>query len=176
MYPGYLAILLASVGIVLLLAEVLLPTHGVLGFLGIVGLFGAIGVCFWIDQWLGLGVLLAAMIASPFVATWMINLWPRTPVGKRLILRPLAPSQEPTPLVTLGQTGVAISELRPMGECDFGDRRLEAISEYGMIAAGQQVKGGRSCQWPADRPPPLPVSEGESQGLTVMNESEATNI
>jgi membrane-bound ClpP family serine protease len=60
-------------------------------------------------------------------------------VGRRIILQPLQTAPAPA-AVAIGQTGVAVSELRPMGECDFGNQRIEVISELGMIQPGQKVK------------------------------------
>jgi membrane-bound ClpP family serine protease len=48
--------------------------------------------------------------------------------------------------IPVGQVGVAVTELRPMGECEFEEERMEAISERGIIRPGQSVKvvGARS--------------------------------
>jgi membrane-bound ClpP family serine protease len=35
---------------------------------------------------------------------------------------------------------VAISELRPIGQCEFDGQRLEAQSDHGIVAAGAKVK------------------------------------
>ena len=46
----------------------------------------------------------------------------------------------PEPTVRVGQPGVTVSELRPMGVCEFESGRIEAISEHGMIEPGRMVK------------------------------------
>src|SRR5688572_15416040 len=51
MSPVALAILLLACGVILLLAEVILPTHGVLGVIGVAALLAVVGVCFFIDQY-----------------------------------------------------------------------------------------------------------------------------
>jgi membrane-bound serine protease (ClpP class) len=139
MQPVHLVILLAVIGVVLLVAELLLPTHGVLGVIGLIAIVGAIGVCFSINQWLGLGVFIGSVIVSPFVANFALHLWPRTYVGRRILL-PDVDARLTAPPVVLGQMGVCVSDLRPMGECEFGGYRLEAISEHGIIGAGSKVK------------------------------------
>jgi hypothetical protein len=79
------------------------------------------------------------MLASPLIGSLAIKIYPRTPIGRRMVLQP--PSSTPAPLpIHIGQTGVVASALRPMGECDFGDQRIEVISEQGMIPSGQAVK------------------------------------
>ena len=135
-----LAILLFGVGVTLLLGELLLPTHGLLGVLGGGGVAAAIVVCYMIDFWLGTGVFLAATIATPFVGAAAVKLWPKTPVGRRVVLAPPPADAVAVPLVRVGQTGVTVSELRPMGTCEFESGRVEAISELGMIPPGRPVK------------------------------------
>jgi membrane-bound serine protease (ClpP class) len=136
---GTILILSFSIGVVLLIAELLLPTHGVLGVGGLLAMGIGIGACFFINRWLGLSVLLGMMLASPLIGSLAIKIYPRTPIGRRMVLQP--PSSTPAPLpIHIGQTGVVASALRPMGECDFGDQRIEVISEQGMIPSGQAVK------------------------------------
>lgn len=134
-----LAILAVIVGVVLLVAEALLPTHGVLGVAGIASIAVAIGACFYVNQWIGLSVLVAVVLTSPLVGAAFVKIYPHTPIGRRMVLQPPASRPAPPP-IHIGQTGVAVSELRPMGECDFGDQRIEVISEYGIIPSGKPVK------------------------------------
>jgi membrane-bound ClpP family serine protease len=136
---GLLALILFASGLVFLAAELLLPTHGLLGLIGAGGIIAALVVCFVIDLWLGLGVFLATLVATPFAGSYAVRLWPRTPLGRRLVLQPIPPSS-PAPTVAIGQSGVTTSELRPGGVCDFGPQRLEVFSEQGMIPAGAAVR------------------------------------
>ena len=139
MDPIVLILILVAVGIVLLVGELLLPTHGVLGILGVLCFGAAIGVCFQMNKWVGLGIFFVAVIASPFALGLAMSLWARTPVGRRMILPPLETSRAPSP-IKLGQIGISVNEMRPLGECDFGDQRLEAVSELGIIAPGSKVR------------------------------------
>ncbi len=133
-----LAILLFGIGVALLLGELLLPTHGLLGILGGGGIAGAIVVCYMIDFWLGTGVLVASTIITPFAGAATVKLWPKSPIGRRVVLPPVIDTV-PAPSVRIGQPGVTVSELRPMGVCEFDSGRLEAISEHGMIQPGRPV-------------------------------------
>jgi membrane-bound ClpP family serine protease len=139
MDPIALSLLLLAGAVVLLVGELLLPTHGILGLMGLICLAGAIGATFYINRWLGLGVFLAAVVASPFVWAVGLRIWERSPVGRRVLLPPTEAPRQVIP-VKLGQVGTAFSEMRPMGEVDFDDHRMEAISERGIIRAGQKVK------------------------------------
>jgi membrane-bound ClpP family serine protease len=139
---GEIAIFLTAVGIVLLLAELVLPAHGLLGLLGVGMVIAAVVVAFFINMWLGLGSLAVGSAIAPLFGIWMVRIWPRTRLGRMLVL----PSHENTPRpleplpVQIGQTGVTVSELRPMGTCEFAGQRMEAISELGMIPPGKQIR------------------------------------
>src|SRR5262252_1129505 len=132
MDPLMLILLLVAAGVVLLVGELLLPTHGILGLMGLLCFGGAIAVCFKINRWVGLVVFITAVLASPLLATLAMKLWAASPIGKRVILQPVDVSRAPA-AVRIGQIGTAASEMRPMGECDFGDQRIEAIAELGII-------------------------------------------
>jgi hypothetical protein len=99
----------------------------------------AVGACFYINQWLGLGVFLGALAAQP-----ADRLGIRDPVAKDVrgqAIDPPAVQHAPASVpVTVGQTGVAVSRLGPVGECDFGEHRFEAVAERGFIEPRQQVK------------------------------------
>ena len=138
MLAGYgLTALLLAIGVILLIAEVILPTHGALGVLGIGAAVAAVFVAAAHNPWAALLITVALAVATPFVWT----LWPRTPLGRRIVLPPIE-TPLPQPPVRVGQTGVALSQLRPMGLCEFdgGAVRVEAASEHGIIETGTAVK------------------------------------
>ena len=139
MTPASLAILLLAAGLVLLVAEALLPTGGVLGATGALALAACVVVCFRIDSRLGFGVVVAMVVAAPFAAMVWVKVLPKTFAGRRMFLGPVA-SDAVVATVSVGQTGTAVSELRPLGVCDFGAERLEARAEHGTIPAGQRVQ------------------------------------
>ncbi|CAN5610501.1 hypothetical protein BH10PLA1_BH10PLA1_05430 [soil metagenome] len=130
--------LLFLAGILMLLAELFLPTQGLLGILGIIAILVAVGKTFWINQWAGVGLLLATMAAIPFAWSTAMKIWPKTPFGRRLVLPPIASIPDP-PAFHLGQIGVSLSQLRPMGLVDFGGKSVEATCEIGVIEAGRAV-------------------------------------
>ena len=139
---GELAIILAAIGLVLVVSELFLPTHGILAISGIASLFGAVILSFLVNMWLGIGSLTLGGALTPLFGAWLVHFWPRTRFGRTFVLpsadhipRPL----EPLP-VQIGQTGTTMSELRPMGTCEFAGQRVEAISELGIIPRGQQIR------------------------------------
>ena len=140
MTPGLLAILLVVTGIILIAGEVLLPTHGILGILGGLAVLAGVVVCFGIHVWLGVAALVACAVATPFAGAAAVKIWPKTPIGRRMVLPAATETPATETPVRVGQEGVAISELRPMGMCEFDGLRVEATSEHGIVAPGAPVR------------------------------------
>ena len=139
MTPTTLTLLLLAGGVALLVVEMLLPTHGLLGVVGAAALVAAVVVSFRADRRVGLGLAVALVALSPFAAMLWVKVWPKTAVGKRMILAPVKEAPA-APVVRVGQAGVTASELRPMGVCDFGAERVEARAERGTIPPGRRVE------------------------------------
>ena len=142
MTPLGLAILLFVVAAGLLVAEMLLPSHGVLGVLAAAAMVAGVVACYRVSHALALYVALGVAVAAPFAGALWMKLWPKTPLGKRLILGPAAPPA-PAPGATplrVGQAGVVVSELRPGGLCEFNGERVECRAERGVLPAGQRVE------------------------------------
>jgi len=136
-YP--LVALLMLIAAALLIAEVLLPSHGVLG-LGAAGcILAAIFVAARQNVWAGLALLVGVTAMTPFAWVAFVKLWPKTPIGRRLVLPPVA-NPPPSSTVRVGQAGVTMSELRPIGVCEFDGVRVEAHSEHGIVPPGTAVK------------------------------------
>jgi membrane-bound ClpP family serine protease len=139
MTPVLLIIILFAAGALLLLGELLLPAQGVLGVLGCATILWGIGQAFAVNQWLGFGLMLGTIASIPFVWSFALAVWPRTPIGRRMMLSPAESIVQP-PRVGIGQRGVAVSELRPLGMCEFAGERVEARSQLGTIRAGKMVR------------------------------------
>ena len=141
MTPLGLAILLFVVAAGLLVAEMLLPSHGVLGVLAALAMVAGVVFCYRVSHALALYVALGLAVAAPFAGALWMKLWPKTPMGRRLILGPAAPSDatRATPL-RVGMTGVVVSELRPSGVCEFNGDRFECRSERGVLPGGRRVE------------------------------------
>lgn len=130
---------LLSIATVLYVAEVFIPSHGVLTVLATACLVGVVVLCFVINRWLGTGALVAIALLGPVGLSLGVSVWQRTPVGKKMVLHGIA-GEPPRPFVLIGSTGVTLTELRPMGECEFGDQRIEAKSEFNrLVPAGRAV-------------------------------------
>jgi membrane-bound ClpP family serine protease len=140
------ALVLEAVGIVLLVAEVFLPSHGTLTVLALGSLAGGLYAAFQYSVTFGFASLVAAILLLPTFAVLAVRLWPRTAVGRRIAPpnpevrtgdSPMYPDSVLRGLV--GQTGTTLTPLRPVGACTFSNRRVECLAESGMIERGTRV-------------------------------------
>ncbi len=141
-------IVLYLVGMLILLAEIFIPSHGILSIAGIGFLVVAIVKTFqYGGQNAGVIAILACMVILPALAFVAIKYWHQTPIGK-LISPPNpqltvddigVPVEELQQLI--GKTGRSVSALRPVGICDFNGKRVSCIVESGMVEAGVSVQG-----------------------------------
>jgi membrane-bound ClpP family serine protease len=134
------------VGLMLLTAEVFIPSGGLIGILALCCLGLSVWKAFAHSTTLGLQLLGSLVILMPLALILAAHLWPRTPLAKRIFLRPpdpaeLEPSHSGERLDHLvGQFGRALTPLRPSGLVDFDGRRLDGLSEDGLIPRGALVR------------------------------------
>jgi membrane-bound ClpP family serine protease len=139
-----IALILIAVGVVLLLAEILLPTGGFL----VVGalLFFALGVGTILyngdttEAVVALGGLAVGLPAAGFVA---VHAWRRMAIGRALDATDggVTSTEQLSELEGLrGRVGKTVSPLRPSGVVEFDGRRIDAMTEGMMIDAGVWVR------------------------------------
>ena len=142
-------LILLVLGLVLLVCEALIPSGGMLGAMALVALVWSLCEAFQRSANLGLQFLLADLLLTPMAIGLGLYLWPKTPLAKRMTLKPpgseeIAVSHSGTCLDHLvGQRGRSITPLRPVGMVDFDGRKLDALSEDGLIAEGTWVTAVR---------------------------------
>jgi membrane-bound ClpP family serine protease len=79
-----------------------------------------------------------------------LNLWSNTPMGRRALGAPTEEEEQAQRLAEdreqdermklLNATGVALTELRPVGMVQIGEHRHSALAEAGFIRAGAPVR------------------------------------
>jgi membrane-bound serine protease (ClpP class) len=141
-------VVLYAVGVLFLVAEVFIPSHGILTVVGLGFLIAGVVQTFNIaGHDAGVIAIFACLVFVPVFAFVAIKYWHRTPFGRRI-----AP---PNPTLTaadtsvpveeinalIGRTGRAISTLRPVGVCEFDGRRVSCVAQFGMIDADATVEG-----------------------------------
>lgn len=134
-------------GVILLVAEVFIPSHGLLT-IGSLACFGvAIYQTFLRDTTAGIVLTLICLALIPSVFIAGIKYIRYLPMGDRLA--PPNPSAAETGIAydrseyeaCVGRTGRAVTPLHPIGVCEFDGRRVQCVAESGMIEAGAQVVG-----------------------------------
>ncbi len=143
-------ILLFAVGVLFLVAEIFIPSHGVLTVAGVGFLTAGIVKTFqYGGREAGIISILACAVFLPAFSVIAIKYWHRTPIGRRI--------SPPNPTMTvddvgvpveelahyIGRTGRARTPLRPVGICEFDGRRLSCVAEFGMIEPGTEVEAVR---------------------------------
>jgi membrane-bound ClpP family serine protease len=142
-------LLLLASGLILLVAEVFIPSGGLIGMLAVGCLVVSLWQAFHQSFDLGVKFLLADSLLLPLAFAAGVYLWPKTPLARRVSLRPPGPddiegshaSQRLDHLV--GQFGRTLTPMRPSGLVDFDGRRLDGISEEGFLAAGALIRAVR---------------------------------
>ena len=146
-----IAILLFLLCAALLVAEVFVPSFGLISLLSLACLAGGIAIFFKISPTAGwLGVLVAVFMV-PSTLIFAYKIFPKTKFGKTVTLEgPKKAKGEGIPdaehlQALLGKTATVISPLRPVGMCDFDapeetSARLECVAESGYIEKGKTVK------------------------------------
>lgn len=139
---------LYAVGVLVLVGEIFIPSHGVLSLAGIGFLVAAVVKTFdYAGREAGIIAVFACLVFVPVFAFVAIKYWHRTPIGRRI-----AP---PNPVLTIkdtgvpveelgklvGQVGRSVSTLRPVGICEFDGRRVSCVAEFGMVEADVTVEG-----------------------------------
>jgi len=142
-------LLLLAFGFLLLILEVFIPSGGLIGLLALSCLGLSLWKAFAQSSSLGLTFLLADFLLMPLAVVIAFYLWPKTPLGRRAFLKPPAPEDiEPSHSGLrldhlVGQLGRALTPLRPSGMVDFDGRRLDGLSEQGLIPTGALVRAVR---------------------------------
>jgi len=130
----------------LIVAEVFIPSGGLISVLAIICVLGGIITCFQINTLVGFIGIIAALIMIPGALYLTYRILPQTRFGKSVTLAP--PERKEGDAIPdtsvlkemLGEIGIVISPLRPVGMCNFSGQRLECVAESGYVDKGKKVK------------------------------------
>ncbi len=141
-------IALAVVGITAMIIELFVPAGGIIGLVGLGSIIAAIVRTFQTQgNLVGSMFLIGAFIAVPTIFILYFKYFPRTFMGKRLIL-----SQNQSPesgyashtdheYTTLkGETGTTDTPLRPAGTIIVKGKRYSAVTDGEFIEQGVSVR------------------------------------
>lgn len=142
---------LLGAALALVVIELFVPSGGIIAVTAFVVAIGAIVAFFRHDTTWGISSLTFTVVMIPVIFHYAFKIIPHTPMGRRLILgqkdddevqqRQLAEQQahdEEQALV--GLSGVALTDLRPVGNAQIEGNRIEVLAEGGAISAGTPIR------------------------------------
>ncbi len=140
------AIFLYFASAALLIAEVFVPSGGIISVCALSCLVGGLVIFFRHSAMVGWAGVAIAVVMIPTVFITAYKIFPRTRFGKSVILSP--PERQKGDAVPdtseikelLGAEGVVLTPLRPVGMCDFSGQRVECVAEGGYVDKGKKVK------------------------------------
>jgi len=136
---------LLFLGFGLVVAEVFFPSLGALSILAGLTLIGAVVSGFDYSMTLGWTSLVIVLIGLPFVVVFAFRIFPRTPMGKKMISPGASWSKQERAAVDheverfVGSVGLTSSLLRPSGIAIFDGERVDVITSGEHIEAGIRV-------------------------------------
>jgi membrane-bound serine protease (ClpP class) len=129
-----------------MVAELFVPSGGILSVLSLGAIAVGVALTFQYSLTVGLTTLAAVFLALPVVGITLLHYWPRTPIGRRLVMTvpegddpSVHPAQKDLESLR-GRVGKTLSSLRPAGVVDFDGRRVDALTEGIMVDPGQYVR------------------------------------
>jgi membrane-bound ClpP family serine protease len=139
-----LIILLFTIGLILLAAEVLVP-GGILGGAGGLALLAGCIVSFIeLGASGGLIAVVAAMLAAFVVFYIQFRLLPKTRIGKRFFLKreitATSTALQDSARDLIGKAALSATVLSPSGYVTIDGKRYEAVSQSGQIAPGSELE------------------------------------
>ena len=140
-----LAVFLYLACAMLIVAEVFVPSGGLISFFSLLCLIGGAVIFFKHSPTLGWIGIVVAIIMIPTVLILSLKILPKTRFGKTVILTPSDRTRGDAIPDTknlkslLGQTGKVVSPLRPVGMCEFDGKRIECVAESGFVENGKDV-------------------------------------
>ena len=146
--PIFWSAMLLLVGLSLLMAEIFVPSGGLIGFLSFCSITAAIVMAFYQSgPVMGVSFLIVSFVAVPCALAAAFRFLPYTPMGKRL-LPDLPTSEDVMPdnderrklRELLGRVGRAKSRMLPSGSVVVDNHIFDAVSEGQPIEPGHAVR------------------------------------
>lgn len=143
---SWLSLIFFALGTVLIIAEIFLPTYGILGLVGLaLGAWGLMGQTPNIGE--ALVDLVIGVIVGIVAFYILVKLGYRVPFNNAIVLESSLnksrgfQSQVADNSVFLNQEATTITPLRPTGKAEFSDHNIhEVVSDSEIIGANERVK------------------------------------
>ncbi|MEA3367338.1 MAG: NfeD family protein [Planctomycetota bacterium] len=143
---GWIAFLLV-LGVLFAVAEIFVPSGGLLTVLSILCFVGGIVAGFFVSTTTGIVTLLVTVLLTPVLLYVLMRVWPHTPIAKRAILSGPAGTGKAGDLTHRqpgeleGRAGIAKTMLRPAGKMTLDDgRTIDCVTEGEYVQPGTRVR------------------------------------
>jgi membrane-bound serine protease (ClpP class) len=169
-----IALVLIGIGVFLLLAEIFVPTGGILVVAALLFFAFGVGIILYYGTTIEAVVAIVGLaVGLPAAGYMAVVAWRRMSLDTVLDDPTAAPIAVPTAEFEIlkGRTGKTVSPMRPSGTVEFDGKRVDAMTEGTMLDAGVwvrcvDVKRGqvivRQMEEPGESPavaPPAPKAE-----------------
>lgn len=143
-YANYFALGLFILGLLLIVVEIFVPGFGLPGISGIIAVvFGLILAMESLET--ALTTLAIAMVITGLVTVFLIKRGLKSPLIEKITLTESAEGKHgfyssKIPDVSVGELGIAVSDLKPSGYISVDGTRYDALSEDGYIEKSRTVR------------------------------------
>ena len=138
-------LLAAAIGVIGI--EMFVPSAGLLALLAGTLLISSIIMAFLHSLGAGVMIIMAIGILLPVMFMIFVNVWPNTPIGRRILLKRmnnddvrLTGEHYDEQLALVGKTGIAKSKMIPSGQIIIDGQKYDAVSEGLPIENGDHIK------------------------------------
>lgn len=139
---GWLEISLALIGILLLIFEAFIPGFGIFGVGGVIAMGASIFLAVPSEE-LAWRYLMWTAIAFMVAMVGIIRAISKRGLGKALTLEDSAKNWQAARAdlsALVGKEGTSLTVLRPAGTAEFGDQKVDVVTEGDFVAVGHRVK------------------------------------
>jgi membrane-bound ClpP family serine protease len=140
------AIFLYLLCAILLVAEVFIPSGGIISIIALGCLIGGVALFFNHSKTTGIVGVFVAILMIPAAVILAYKILPKTGFGKNVTLAPpKRPQGDAIPDTEelkglLGAVGRVLTPLRPVGMCDLSGKRVECVAEGGFVDKDKNIK------------------------------------
>jgi len=166
-----LPIILLALGLLLIMAEVLIPSLGLLGGLATIALIGSVVLAWQESPELGQNFLIAACVLVPLMIMLGFKLLPKSPFTRVMVTEGFSfedgAAVDERDKELLGKRGTVEAPLRPAGTARIEGRRVDVVTRGELIESGAWVEviglSGNRVEVSACEAPEPPVQETQDE-------------
>jgi membrane-bound serine protease (ClpP class) len=144
----WIVIGLMVIGLLAMFVEIFVPAGGLIGIAGLGCYIAGIVLTFRnFNTVVGYVMLAVSLVSAPVFFALAFKIFPKTFMGKRLILRQSQQSDSGYTSFSSekyanlqGQEGVALTKLRPSGMVEIGGKKYSVVTAGEFIDTGDRIK------------------------------------